>query len=526
MSYWTARPPTTTNSTPLRYALTICLLLALSVFCLTDKLLGPLPPLDEGLLLADPDLILRGYTPYKDFAALYPPGNFYLIAAAFRTFGSSILVERLVGVAYQVLLGVGIYLLGRRVSWSIGVLAPAASLTITRLFPFPGAYAIFAALAVLAFAMLCAHRACAAGDRSLERRWSIVAGLLAATIVWFRQDVSIMGIPACAVTIGLWDWRRIGPYLVGVAVPVVALLVFALYAGPGNVFDSLVLDAIRVAPGRKLPIQLSPGLCWLAVGVAVSVAVPLLVRGRNIPQQFVWLARGGAVVCVGLLPSVLQRVDEAHLAYIGAMVAGLAIVSLGILFHRSQSTAAAATAVVPLILGGATLWLAVEFFQKRAEMRAASIEITSGSRAVVTQKMQTPFDERYISDIEAVLGELNRLARPGETVFVGPQDLRFSNYNDTFLYYLLPQLRPASRYVEMEPGAANRPGSGLAQELAAADWLILTSRYDYWAEPNASSIPGSSAPNDIVRGHFCPYWERGAIRLLGRCRLTSSADAR
>ena len=99
------------------------------------------------------------------------------------------------------------------------------------------------------------------------------------------------------------------------------------------------------------------------------------------------------------------------------------------------------------------------------------------------------------------------LAQPGESLFVGPQDLRRTNYGPTFMYFLLRDLRPASYYMEMNPGTANREGSGLADELRRADWLILTSEWDDWNEPNES-----------VEYRFVRAERGGSRRLLPQAR--------
>ena len=110
-----------------------------------------------------------------------------------------------------------------------------------------------------------------------------------------------------------------------------------------------------------------------------------------------------------------------------------------------------------------------------------------------------------------------RVTRPGESLFVGPQDLRRTNYGPTYMYFLLRELEPASYYMEMNPGTANREGSGLADDLREADWLILTSEWDDWDEPNESMDFGPSEPNDVVRDDFCLRLERGQYRLYERC---------
>ena len=71
--------------------------------------------------------------------------------------------------------------------------------------------------------------------------------------------------------------------------------------------------------------------------------------------------------------------------------------------------------------------------------------------------------------------------------------------------------------MELNPKTANEPTSGLARQLASADFLILTSAYDVWGEPNASRDYGSSAPNRIVRRDFCERGHYGLFRVLQRC---------
>ena len=119
---------------------------------------------------------------------------------------------------------------------------------------------------------------------------------------------------------------------------------------------------------------------------------------------------------------------------------------------------------------------------------------------------------------EAALRRVDRVAQPGDRVFVGPVDLRRTNYGDSFLYYLLPRLRPASYYMELNPHTANEPGSSLAADLRRADVLLLTSLYDPWFERNSSRAYGSPLPNRIVRREFCLRGKFGFYRVLRRCR--------
>jgi hypothetical protein len=95
------------------------------------------------------------------------------------------------------------------------------------------------------------------------------------------------------------------------------------------------------------------------------------------------------------------------------------------------------------------------------------------------------------------------------SLFVGPTDLRRTDGNDVFVYYLVPHQRPASFYVELDPPASKR-GSGLARDVARASVLLLGRRWNRETPPDGSRRFGSNAPNRVVRRLLPP---RGVRRL-------------
>jgi hypothetical protein len=111
-----------------------------------------------------------------------------------------------------------------------------------------------------------------------------------------------------------------------------------------------------------------------------------------------------------------------------------------------------------------------------------------------------------------LLQQVDGSTEPGDRLFVGPDDLAHPVYNDTFLYYLLPRLVPASYFLEMNPGTADRPGSSLGEDVSSADVLILTSRYDDWT-------PHEHSPGEVgsIPEGFCPRADCGPWQMLLRC---------
>jgi len=104
---------------------------------------------------------------------------------------------------------------------------------------------------------------------------------------------------------------------------------------------------------------------------------------------------------------------------------------------------------------------------------------------------------------QSVIDDLARLSMPGERLLVGPADLSRTIYSDVVFYHLFPELEPATYFIEMDPGLADEPGSRLADDVASADWLLLTNFWTGWHEPNASNEFGSDEPNQVVANQFC-----------------------
>ena len=71
----TAAPSRRLRQTQSADLIAVGLLLLVCLAFYLPRLAGPISAQDEGILLAYPDLILKGATPYRDFAALYTPGS-------------------------------------------------------------------------------------------------------------------------------------------------------------------------------------------------------------------------------------------------------------------------------------------------------------------------------------------------------------------------------------------------------------------------------------------------------------------
>src|SRR5690349_8050457 len=88
-----------------------CLLALFAVFWVWPCFLFTRLDYDEGILLQGAVRILQGQVPYRDFFSFYTPGGYYLYAALFKVFGTSIVVARATLIAYAVVFAAATYLL-------------------------------------------------------------------------------------------------------------------------------------------------------------------------------------------------------------------------------------------------------------------------------------------------------------------------------------------------------------------------------------------------------------------------------
>jgi hypothetical protein len=245
------------------------------------------------------------------------------------------------------------------------------------------------------------------------------------------------------------------------------------------------------------------------VAVAISVAASIIAHRRAPGRARSRLLQALTGLSIGLLPTMFQRADADHVYYAACVCVATLPIALSVIIEAHQLK-------FPRILAPATY--AVFLVATILSTTPAGLPVSNAGRQFYVGPAE-------VSVTESLLTDVDRIARPGQRLFVGPTDLRRTNFNSTYLYFLLPDLVPSTYFLEMNPLTANAPGSRLAADVASADVVVLTSRWDGWNEPNASSHFGSDAPNQVIRTLFCLRATDGTYRVYTRCSATSPDHA-
>jgi hypothetical protein len=504
--------------------------------------------MEEGFMLVFPEQVLRGAVPNRDFLHLYGPGSLWVLAGVFKTFGTSIWSERAVGLAQQLALVAAVYAITR--PWGRRVAVAGAAIAAIIILP-PAGLTAMAWVGGAALGLWAMYAA-------LHER-PLVAGLLAGAALLYRPDLIVAVVLGFAVVWTALHARQRQRLLTGSAIGLSPYLVHIAMAGPGHALFGMVIQPVfQLRAGRHLPLPPSwsrfdgflqragelnalgwpvnwpprPAQLTLWLLLLAATAVVIAVVGWRVRRHRANGVAGCALLVmgaysIGLLPQALQRPDSTHLAWVGAIPFGLLPVAVVELLRRRQRFSESMRTLVAAATPAVVLLAFVPHFTfgPYADVVAQTFDRHREVYVMHNEGRSFYYGRRDAAEaVNAMLPVVDRIATPGDKLFVGTGDLRKTPYSEAFLYYLLPQTVPGTRYIEMDPAVANRKDSGLADDLAASDIVILSSIRDDWNEPNASLDAGSDQASQVLAQRFCMVgswgqglFGRGLYELYQRC---------
>jgi hypothetical protein len=496
------------SSAPARRIFLAALVVLVSAAVVATGMRAPGSEFDEGILVTFPTRVAAGDLPYRDFETFYGPASPYLVAAAFELAGPHLATERFVGLLLRVVLVLVVFLLVRRFGNVVALCCAGIALVLVG-----GSTEADGGFGSDAFLLLAVLLATTGGANPGRRRWWVAAGLAAGVAGLFRPEAALVALVAVGAL--LWpDARRAGAFMLGLGVGLLPYVPLAAATGYQRLREN-VDDLRATGTARRLPLPaLTTGagrvLVLVIVALALLASAYAVSHRRRRPHATLLLS----LLLVGVLqfPYGLWRADEGHLIGAGLVPVSLAPLSVAMLLMPWQRAAAVGASLVILV----SLALPSELrgdYSRNLRVTAGLRDVSSVSndgRSFVVD------DAAAAVDLQATIDFLKQHAPAGSRLFVGPRDLRRTDANDAMLYYLLPDLVPATFYLEMDP-PFSRASSRLAGDVGAADYLVLTTRWDRQQEPNDSSRYGSGKANRVVSSRFCRRAAFGTYTVWQRC---------
>ena len=479
-----------------------------SLVAVTTALHGlgaPFSSSDEAILIIFPEQMREGLLPNRDFFTVYGATGMWFLSGVYQVLGFSVMTERALGLLYHVAVALGVRRLASPYGRAAALVSGGVSaLVLGTLSTTPSAWLGGLALACWALATAARPGASAA----------LMAGLLAALAGGWRYELGPVAVVACLPLVRHdGRWRS---FLVGIAfgaVPTVTHLAMAGRDVYRNVWTGRAAGNYQIS--------------WSLLNASVYVVAGLAVAGVLVTMCHAIWRRSAyptalAILSAGLLPQLFQRLDPPHAAYVACVT-----VPLGLAISSEPVARAIAARQQPsqgsrLALSSATLALLV----LAATSTLAAASSWNSSATVSFAGRSIPVADPSDGDaVNALLERLRQRVPPEGRVFLGSTDMSLPLFAPTSLYFLLHDFDISNYYLDLPPGVAEKDGSGLVQDVEAADALVLLR-----VDPTLSELlwpnvpPGSDAANDAVRRHFCPDSTFGALTLYLRCAPESRPE--
>ena len=497
---------------------------------------------DEGVILTAASQVAIGHVPHRDFYANYGPAQFYFLAALFKVFGPSILVERLWGAAIKAAIALCTYLLGNRLmpkSWSlICCLACVVWLGFVENTAWPAWPALLAALIGLKLLFDVFERAAATPQ-------ILAAGVCVGVATLFRYDIGFLLCVAETAVLASYRWgetpmrgnltvRLRNPMLFCAGVALVCLPVAAAFMCLGAVsdfyFDVVYFPAHNYAPTRSLPFPplftdaSSPLSAANIVYAPILVAVAALARlsrlnaaGRRDDRSFFWKLVLLLVVMLSLFAKGLVRVSPIHMSL--AVVPAFIILTT-LLATSTDHPGARRLPIATFTLGIAACAAAIPTYDALAAACAQAAVNLGWSMSPM--KDGTPLARLRFFEIgrdrTRAIDYLHARTVPGDPIFVGLSQHDRVYINDVGFYFI-SNLSPATKWYHFDPGLQT---SAPIQQLIIRDlansrpqYIVLESQWAGVREPNASSLSsGVRLLDQFIKEHYQPVAEFGSLSVL------------
>lgn len=506
---------------------------------------------DEGIALTNSMRVAAGQAIHRDFFYQYGPANVYMVAGLFKAFGQSALIERIVNILEAAsMVAVLFALLNRFAGLRIALAAVVLCLLWSE------SLSWMTLTLVLSTWLIAENFA-----EPLSRVKAFYAGLLAGVTILFRYDAGGAAVIGQVLLLFAASFlrtnrsrpalreagQRIWPYLAGVALLIVPLLIWYTADGilPGLVFDVWTYSSKYYYAGRHLPFPRVHRKNFEDVVVYVFpllIALPLfyvlrywrMSRRRDAQHHPIprWL---GPVLSFALIAAIGYSKAVVRMgAYSLQLSTPLCIVLGAVLLTCRRDFKRSFNAAIGILL---TLFVLAGLALRWHSWGTDNFYHSSMTGWIVARSSQAPFppfrnwctdgnpvskgpcyfvDNDHIQTIQYLTAH----TQPGDTLYVGlPHHDRVYAGDD--VTYFATQRLPAVNWDQLDPYLQNMPDiqTQMIQEIEKnrPPYIALDSEFRFSHEPNGSSLStGVHLLDDYIAANYSFAARFGEMTILRR----------
>jgi hypothetical protein len=520
---------------------------------------------DEGFAMFGSTRVLNGDVPYKDFWAIYPPGQFYVLAGIIKLFGANLLNARIFDTLIRFLMVIGVYLISKRLAPHR--LAFLAALIAGLLLASAGfySYAVFPAMTLGLWSIT----AWLAYTDKRHKGWLLLSGVLLGVSIIIRWDIGIFAGISVLVAgylallapglipspsrdrqespppriFQLVTWRNPLKELIWMLVPMVAIALIGyawigFQSGWKNLYEQVfyfptfVLHSVRWLPypslippdlirsitfyGWQLPEFNPPSEDWfrfylpiLTLGLAVVLLVIKFLKDRALLNQGYFTLIALTLFGGLLFNQALSRYDLIHVTPASILTFLVAVAFIQQFSSKWMKTWVKHCLVVLVIA------LTILYFIPSLKELLSSLD--SAAPWGCYSQLKIAGCVSLEKDEEETAEYLQANTQPSEPIFVGNQKHDRIFVNDIGLYYLSGR-QSGTRYHELYPGVATTlpVQTEIASEIGSKHviWVVLVKIWDS-NEPNGSALSsGVTYLDNYLRTHYRPVTAFGNYQIL------------
>ena len=520
---------------------------------------------DESLSLYGALRVFHGQLPYRDFWTMYPPGEFYALALAFRLFGVLAIWDRAIFIAANALTAIAILYILSRITGRPWLSRFATFATLLWLSARPSyAFPIYPSLTFILIATACMLRRWRDGNT----RPVLWAGAALGVSAVFRHDLALYALISLSLASiihqldfprprreHVWtDPLRLSLAALLIVSPVLILLLirvpshdlyYDLLYVPGVIYPKVrslpFPNLAQILHGFRHPYALNPpmqgdieyNIVWLPPLVVLASLIMLLEnrRHRTLPA---WTATN--LVCLTLLTALLflkgfVRVSPLH------MVPGIvpALILLACLVARLPAMGAAAGASVLFAAAWALPCLFAtthhDYFVFRQNLRSVRGTEPDHHFAEACHRPEDLSRARCLflpRDEQQAILFLQSQTKPQEPIFVGVPRYDILHLSDIEIYFFSKR-EAGTRWYDLHPGVETTAPiqTEMIRELEHNRVrFIVRDNLIYPDEPNQSRFSsGVNLLGDYISANYAPQRAFGDLEVLKRTGPFAESDA-